>query len=365
MHSNDVNSPAAFLLVAVHKGPYLSIEPLEEELGTDRVLYLVEGVSKEYRAQKGLPFLDLTEIESRWGSLEDFLYQTGVKAVIRSSSEDVLERNAEELCSEAATKLSVPVFVIEDFPGNYWHNSSSRLDGLFVEDEPLRGLHEARGVDPEVIYNRGNPRYNVLSTLDKGARGKETRRALGLRDERVVVWAGQPDGDNSFLALERLFSGFGDWRVSLLFRAHPRDRAYAAGGYEKLLASTPMKVLDVSTFEDTIGLYCASDLVVTQFSSAGVEAGYLGVPAVFVLFDDLGKEYLRLFKGYDMPPWCVNGCTFVIEEEEEVKDVLDRAVFDASAREEVLTSFQNRFVARADGARTIADRIRSVSGEIA
>ena len=352
-----------FLFVAVHKGPYLSIQPLEQVLGPQGVLYLVEGVSREERCQKELPFLDLARVQREWGSLEEFLERAQVRAVIRSSSEDVLEQNAEELATAAAANVNIPVFVVEDFPGNYWPKAPERLDGLFVEDDSLVELHQSRGADPRVIYHTGNPRYNALMTLDARGLRTETRKALGLAQGQVMLWAGQPDGDNSYQTLARLLEEFDRRQVTLLFRAHPRDVAYAQGKYHALLAKTSMNVVDVSSHPDALGLYCASDLVVTQFSSAGVEASHLGTPALFALFDDLGKKYLRCFKGCDMLPWCTGGCSFVVEREDEVARVMEQALFDDAAREQVRASFRRRFGARGNSAKAIADRIRAVVGK--
>ena len=44
-----------------------------------------------------------------------------------------------------------------------------------------------------------------------------------------MLWAGQPDHDNSFLALERLIREYSGDSVTLLFRAHPRDEFYLKG----------------------------------------------------------------------------------------------------------------------------------------
>ena len=235
-----------FLFIAVHKGPYLSIQPLEVELELERVLYLVEGAARDERIAKSLPYLDLSQIEAQWGNLKTFLTDRGIKALIRGSSEDVQERNVEKISSEAARDMGIPVFVVEDFPGNYWPNGDERLDGLFVEDDSLVDLHRSRGIDPDVIYCMGNPRYNALRNLDKEERLHSTRKALDMGGEPVMLWAGQPDGDNSYLALERLLKRFSGSQVTLLFRAHPRDGAYTSGNYSDLLSSAQMKVLDVT-----------------------------------------------------------------------------------------------------------------------
>ena len=352
--------PDKYLLVAVHKGPYLSIQPLEEELGPDQVIYLVEGVSRQERIQGDLPYIDLNKVESKWENLENFLKCAQVQAIVRSSSEDVQERNVEDLATVAAGNLGIPVFVIEDFPGNYWFKPGQRLDGLFVEADSVATLHCARGVEPGAIHSTGNPRYDSLMRLDTGPIRQTTRQALGLSQETTMLWAGQPDGDNSYRALERILSRFSSPNTVLLFRAHPRDSAYNAGKYARLMQNTSPRVLDVSSYPDVIDLYCASDLVITQFSSAGVEASYLGVPALFVLFDDLGKEYLRSFKGYDSLPWCEEGCSFLIEREDDVPNVLQEALFNTASRKQVRAEFQRRFGADRDSAGLIARQIRTV-----
>lgn len=326
-------------------------------------MYLVEGVSRAARIQGGLPYLDLREVRERWGDLKACLREAQVKAVVRSSSEDVLEENVEELASEAASRAGVPVFVVEDFPGNYWPRPGGRQDGLFVEDDSLAPLHRARGVDPEAIRASGNPRYGALQGMGDIRERRETaRRALGLGDGPAVLWAGQPDGDNSYQALERMIEGFSGNGATLLFRAHPRDAAYAGGRYAPLLKGTRMAVVDTSSHPDLLSLYCAADLVMTQFSSAAVEASYLGVPALFVLFDDLGKRFLRLHKGYETPPWCSRGCAFLVERQDQVKDVMERALFDQASRTEVVESFQRHFGSRRGSAAAIASRIRQVIG---
>ena len=266
----------------------------------------------------------------------------------------------EDLATVGAVNLGIPVFVVEDFPGNYWFKPDQRLDGLFVETASMAQLHHSRGIESNIVHGIGNPRYDWLATVETDTLGRATRKALGIGHEPVMLWAGQPDGDNSYRALERILSRFSSPNTVLLFRAHPRDSAYNAGKYARLMQNTSPRVLDVSSYPDVIDLYCASDLVITQFSSAGVEASYLGVPALFVLFDDLGKEYLRSFKGYDSLPWCEEGCSFLIEREEDVPNVLQEALFNTASRKQVRAEFQRRFGADRDSAGLIARQIRTV-----
>jgi CDP-glycerol glycerophosphotransferase (TagB/SpsB family) len=182
-----------------------------------------------------------------------------------------------------------------------------------------------------------------------------------LGDGPVILWVGQPDGEYSFLALERLLRDFRDPKVSLLFRAHPRDSAYLAGRYNELLATSSLNVKDVSSYPDMIDLYHAADLVVTQFSSAAVEASYLGVPALYVLFDDLGRLNLEALKGYSSLPWWENESAFLVQREGQIAQVLTTALFDHEARARIRANFQSRFASRPSPVHAIADRVRELA----
>jgi len=350
----------SYLFTAVHKGPYLSIQALESSLGTEAVLYLVEGIAKEERKRNGLVYLDLEQIETRWGNLEAFLQNSRIKAIIRSSSEQVLERNLENMASRAARKLRLPVFVVEDFPGNYWARPGERLDGLFVEDDWVVELHKTRGISARLLSSTGNPRYDSLATIDRHKRRIETRKALNIGDAPAMLWVGQPDGENSYLTLRRLLSLVGNLQFILLFRAHPRDESYKTSRYKNLFGKSNLRILDVSFYHDVIDLYCASELVASEFSSACVEASHLGVPALFVLFEDLGKRYLQTFKGYEIPLWCRENCTFLVEREVGAIDVVKQALFDNTSRIQVCSRFSKRYKKNTNIARLIARRIRQI-----
>ena len=207
-------------------------------------------------------------METTYGTLDQFLEDEMIGAVVVGTSEGVPGGNVEEIATRAAVIAGLPVFAIEDFPGNYRHRADCRLEGLFVEDDLARNVAGAH------ICVTGNPRYDALKTTDREHLRVSTRAVLGLGLQRVVLWAGQPDGNNSYLALERIMPHLSKEGVVLLFKAHPRDMAYQRGRYERLLSGLAL-VRDVTSVKDTCGLCCAADLVVTQFSSVGVEAGHL------------------------------------------------------------------------------------------
>ena len=47
-----------------------------------------------------------------------FLEEQDFQAIVRGTSENVLEPNIEDIVSEAAISAGIPVFVVEDFPGD-------------------------------------------------------------------------------------------------------------------------------------------------------------------------------------------------------------------------------------------------------
>lgn len=350
---------ANFLIVAAHVGPYLSVQPLENELGSENIVFLLDDAAAKERARLRLPYLSIDQMNREWPSARGFLKEKGFKAVVIGTSENVPEPNIEALISDAATTAGIPVFSVEDFPGNYRQSPAGGLFGLFVEGPATVQLHVERGLDPELVRDTGNPRYDILKDINTAALRVQTRRRLGLSDQRVLLWAGQPDRDNSYLALERLIEGYSGGPVTLLFRAHPRDEFYLEGRYAQLLANADMNVIDVSAETSAIDLYCAADLVATQFSSAALEASHLGIPALLVLFDDLGKKYLRTNKGYELPPWCLDNCSFLVEDRNKIREVLGNALFNDADRAEIIGNFRARFSSDGGVARSITEHIQA------
>lgn len=350
------------LFVGVHAGPYSSILPLERPLASFSPLFLLDGMALSLRKNAGLSCLDFDAVITGSGSLDLFLRTQGIQAILCGTSDGLMEGNLEESVCVAATELDIPVFVVEDFPGNFRNLGRFRLDGLFVEDDSVCRLHESRGVAQGIALGLGNPRYDALRQIDRFSLREKTRSQLGVAGEKVVLWIGQPDGGNSYKTIERMLPTVLSSGAILLFKAHPRDTLYASGAYKELLPFSDV-CLDVTDVKDTMLLCCAADLVVTQFSSVGVEAGYLGTPVLYVLFDDLGMAYLRKYKGYEVVLWAREDCAFLLRSSDSIQEVFKTALFNDAARSIVRQRFQHRFNARPPSASAIAAIVkRSLRG---
>lgn len=352
-----MSAASSVVFAAVHMGPYQTLAPLEP-LVDGPVLYAVDGIARRHRAGRGEAFADAAAI-AREGGASAFFAKHQVRGLVRGTSDDVDGENLEDVLSAAAVAQGLPVIAVEDFPGNFGSPNAGSVDALCVEAETMVAIHAARGVPEARIHVTGNPRYDALRQVDAKTRRGLTRGALGLGDEPVALWVGQPDSEDSFRTLERVLPALKAARTTLLFRAHPRDPGCMAGRYGSLLAGAGTPVRDVTTTADVTGLCCAADLVVTQFSSVAVEAGYLGTPALFALFPDLGGAYMRRRKGYAIPPWCKEKCAFLLDDAKMAAVVVDGAMHDPEAREAVRVNFAQRYATRPQSAASVARIITS------
>ena len=172
-------------MVAVHLGPYRTIQPIEHHANPGQIIYIVEGAAKRERQKKLLPFYDLNAMLSNSGTIEKFLENLNITDILRSSSEDVEDPDIETMIAHSANNLSIPVHVVEDFPGNYKARECADIHQLFVEDEYTSQLHRGRGVS-NTIRITPNPRYQFVSQIDKKAHIKNANDKLGKLDLSLI-----------------------------------------------------------------------------------------------------------------------------------------------------------------------------------
>ena len=92
-------------------------------------------------------------------------------------------------------------------------------------------------------------------------------------------------------------------------------------------------------------LLLAPRLVVTQFSSTAIEAGFFGIPSLNVLLPDAGGARLLEKKGYRVPPHCIQGAAGHVTHCNELADALYRLIEDKNAREYLMRCFDVYFCA--------------------
>jgi hypothetical protein len=238
---------------------------------------------------------------------------------------------------KAASARAIPAVVIEDFAGNYRGVAGGAPRLLLVESAFAAELARARepALRVEVVpCLRYDPLRRRLSELRSRSRARE----------EAVLWIGQPETADSLETLRRLLAPLAALQCRVWLRAHPRDEGYSRGAYADL------GLEDVTSRPLEECLARRPRLVITQFSSVAIEAGFWGIPALNVLFADVGGRTLAAKKGYSVPPWCEAGAAFAILQPRDVDRVLDRALGSTEARRRVIEAFDHYFQVHAEGA---------------
>lgn len=261
--------------------------------------------------------------------LQQFLVEKP-SVIFTGTSDSRFGFGVEAAARVAAGRMNIPTVVIEDFPGNYRHISGVR-DHLLVTDG-LFSMELARSRSPaffESAIALPGLRYDHLRT------GKPIFPA---RENRTVLWAGQPDTEDAIATLENLAPTISALELRLLFRAHPRDHGYTRGRYSDVLGKLGPKVVDVTKTAWQDCLRMSPALVVTQFSAVAVELGFYGIPAIYVLYKDIGQRRLLDKKGYPTPPLCIVGAAWALQDPGHENATLTNAL-DAQARSNVIEAF--------------------------
>jgi hypothetical protein len=253
------------------------------------------------------------------------LQQRNIELLFCGTS-DTANGQAEEAAARiAVNSLHGRCIVVEDFPGNYAEVAGGSPTVLCVESEfaARRAWSREKGLDIEFVPSvRYDSQRSRLTELRRGSVGKD-----------AVLWVGQPETRDSLETLKRLLPALRKRGTAVWFRAHPRDDGYARGDYAPL----GLRDLTTSPLEDCLAQRPTA--ILTQFSSVAIEAGFWGIPAVNVLFADLGGRTLEAKKGYAVPPWCEQGAAFLIVHEADVEKVLDQALDSPEARAQALEAF--------------------------
>jgi hypothetical protein len=331
-------SRGAILLAAGDHGPRLTVLPLVDAL---------PAVDPGPVAASGT--------EDFWAGL---ILERRAAAIVCGTSDSLAGRALESAARRAAVAAGIPVAAIEDYPGNYYEVAGGRVTLLVVDSAFSARLARSRfGGDAPDILECAPIRYDPLRV-----RLGTLREKRGGPRSGAVLWAGQPETDDAIATLDRvapLVAGLGR---RLLFRAHPRDEGYRAGAYARLFAAGRPPVDDVTAETLDASFARRPELVLTQFSSIAVEAGFRGIPALHVLYADIGERRLFAKKGYRIPPWCEAGAAFAIRDPRDAETALERALNDDALRARTLGRFDDYFQVGAPCAaalaRVLAERLR-------
>ncbi|MBM3358569.1 MAG: hypothetical protein FJY54_12685 [Betaproteobacteria bacterium] len=315
-------------LVAVDGGPQDTLRPIADHCGAS----LAE-----------VPF-EIAESDGYWSGQ---ISARSPRLLVVGTSDSVRGRSVESAARRAARTARIPLVAIEDFPGNYYEVEGGEANLLVVESSLARDLNMEK-------FGGRCPRIEVFSPArydayrNSHARLRRETAELWRRSKRVsrkprVLWAGQPETLDSLRTLQALLPALRALEVELLLKAHPRDPGHAGGVYQQLLQASSVPFEDVTATNVCDALSRAPQLVVTQFSSVAIEAGFFGIPSLWVLLPDAGGRSLRNKKGYDVPLLCKAGGAAMASHEVAVGGELKKALQDRAHRDELIRCFDAYF----------------------
>lgn len=287
------------LFVAVDSGARAAVGQLAKALGGDITL----------------PAAGNLESVDFWGRR---IREDRIEIAFVGTSDSLRGFAIERAIRQAAQSQNVPCVVIEDFPGNYRGIPEVR-DSILIAD----------GTFSLCLAQSSSPGSFALPLVLDGLRYDPLRthevpeaRPTG----KSVLWAGQPETTDAIATLAALTEPVNALDLQILFRAHPRDPGYTTGDYRTVLNGFHRDPVDVTGLEWSDCLALGPALLVTQFSSLAVEAGFAGLPAIHVLYRDIGQIRLQDKKGYAVPPICVAGGSWLIQAPGSERSTLEQAL---------------------------------------
>jgi hypothetical protein len=275
------------------------------------------------------------------GHFADYLSENDYQGLLCGTSQSKYGFEFESNIRQASTLLGLPVICIEDFPGNYRGISGSNTEILVVEDDFSINIYKDKLPHPSHTIVCPSIRYDHLRAHQINFEGiRKTSTSFS------VLWAGQPEFEVNFSTLKTLIPALNELSVTFLFKAHPNDTEYPKGSYQDYFNEVGLSWLDVSSAKIDSSLFDQVDLVITQFSSVAIEAGFHGIPSLNILLEDAGRKLLIERTGYATTSIIKHGASFLITEKQGFLERLKMCLTDLSARKKVMANFDRVYEAR-------------------
>ena len=274
----------------------------------ERVLALGDGLLEgnrhpdvdelESRAYLGINYLDwITQfgekgaaLRYREGGRRSFLPLDFMGRVIDALQPSVVvstsSPRSEQAAIEAATTRGIPSLTVMDLfalPYDIYLRQPVHADRITAMSDVVRHNLEVAGIARDRIRVTGCPAYDALQEPAAAAAGTALRKLLGWESLKVVMWAGYKE-EGPLVPAEWEGTAFGldverrlrAWvartpGVALIVRYHPNQFHYfpSLGAQERVYLAQP-------ALEPVQPQLHASDVVIVQTSTVGLEAALIG-----------------------------------------------------------------------------------------
>lgn len=231
-----------------------------------------------------------------------------------------------------------PTYAVQDYWGDVNSGFGSLPGTYFVLDEFAANITRLCAPASRVVV-AGSARHAAMTGLDPIALRKKFREGIGATvSERVIIYFGQPlwglPGYAATLlrvaeALMRVISG-----ARLRYRPHPKERCEdVARALGCMRAHGVAAQVDET---DSVELpLCGSDLMLTCFSTCGLDLAYLNrISAeplgtmLFTMFDEDIRECYRATTRLDEIPLATQGLGVAIKVMGELEDAIKAGLME-------------------------------------
>lgn len=212
-----------------------------------------------------------------------FLPTIVMKKIIKKISPDLVVTTSlvrtEKATYLAAKDYGIPTLFIEDLLGI--NGDVPENDYVAVMNEFAKEILIQRGVNREKIHITGQPAFESLFNITK-EKQIEFKQLLGIEDDKpIVTFASQriPETREVLVEILETFKELKDYQIFL--KLHPSEDGILHNEYCNKYNLPNVKIVK---FVDTQLLLSISDLVITQFSTCGLEAIFLDKPLITINF---------------------------------------------------------------------------------
>jgi hypothetical protein len=185
---------------------------------------------------------------------------------------------SEERFRTKVRSADIPLIAIEDMDGNYAHakTNAANADVIIVRDRlnnPFSKHHNTN--DPIEVWSGALVRYTGVEFANSPLFTKQ-----GQKSE--CLWIGQPHNGDDLNWLEYIFNIIINSNYRLLFRAHPRDKAYINGKLSSIFNMFNDNLIDVSHLSIKELIFKKPLISVSESSSLSVQMYFYGTIPVFL-----------------------------------------------------------------------------------
>jgi hypothetical protein len=245
----------------------------------------------------------------------------------------------------AARELNIPSFQYLDCGGTFNHWPDGHPQEYLAID---RAYSYAKA--PAPVEYVGSPKHEQYAKFPIVQSRRDVRQALRVKPgQKLVGYFGQDPRHPGYLENFESFASAvrqlaAEEPVVFMLRGHPGYRAYFAK-YEKILKGLGITAIDTTTSRFKVeDLLCGCDLVVTCFSTVGVDHAYLNHYAkaptgtcLYVTANTTIRNFLTAQFGFWKNPLVAKGMGAVVTKPSDILPAIHGSLSERSLK----TYFQN------------------------